>query len=214
MTGPMTAGIDVGGRRKGFDIAVLDATRVELHRTADVGTVVDLVRAADTVGVDAPAAWAPPGQRSRPDERAFTAAGICGIRYTPDGAAARARTDTYLEWVWQGLALYDALEAAGVPTVEVFPTAAWTRWFGPRGTRTRLAWTRASWRHLLASGLQVHGVDGRPTQDAMDAVAAALVSRQHLDGTVQRFGTLVVPAAGTTALQPRTAQRRAPRQRP
>lgn len=196
----VVAGVDVGGRRKGFDVAVLSRRRAELHRTTDVDRAVALVRGATLVGVDAPAAWAPDGQSSRPDERAFARAGVCGIRFTPDEATARARSDRYLEWVWNGLALYDALAEAGVTTTEVFPTAAWTRWLGTRDTRTRLAWTRGGWDRLLAGGLEVVGPRGRPTQDAMDAVAAALVAGQAQAGDVERFGTLVVPAVASWPL--------------
>lgn len=193
-------GVDVGGPRKGFDVAVLDDDdRVAVHRAGEVGEVVARAAGARLVGVDAPAAWAPAGQRSRPDERAFARAGICGIRFTPDEAAARARDDDHLGWVWQGLALYAALASVDVPAVEVFPTAAWTRWLGPRGEHRRLAWTREGMARLRADGLADDAGD-RPSQDAMDAVAAALVTRQATAGTVERFGALVVPAAGTWPL--------------
>lgn len=190
-------GVDVGGAAKGFDVAVLDDRgRADLHRTRDAHQVVSLAAGALLVGVDAPTAWAPTGQRSRPDERAFARAGICGIRYTPDEASARARTDAYLDWVWQGLELHAALGAAGVRVVEVFPTAAWTRWLGPRRAQSRLAWARAGLARLRADGLADDAGD-RPSQDAMDAIAAALVARQAHEGAVERFGALVVPAAGS-----------------
>lgn len=192
-------GVDVGGRRKGFDVAVLDADdHVELHRAGSPDEVVALTRGARLVGVDSPAAWAPHGQASRPDERAFTRAGICGIRYTPDEASARARTDDFLGWVWQGLALHAALDAAGVLHVEVFPTAAWTRWLGPRAGRTRARWSREGLMRLRAGGLSV--TPPATTQDARDAVAAALTSRQASAGKVQRVGELVVPTAGSWPL--------------
>lgn len=193
---PRTVGVDVGGPRKGHDVAVVDDDRVRWHRATTPAQVVRLARGAACIGIDAPARWAPSGQRSRPDERAFVRAGICGIRFTPDEATARARTDGYLDWIWQGLALFDALAGAGLPTIEVFPTAAWTRWLGPRGEHTRLAWTRSGLQLLRAGGL-VDDAGDRPTQDAMDAVAAALVARQATTGTVERFGALVVPAAGS-----------------
>ncbi len=194
------AGVDVGGHRKGFDVAVLDAVdRVSLHRARDPAQVVALVDGACLVGVDSPAAWAPDGQASRPDERAFTRARVCGIRYTPDEARARARADDHLGWVWQGLELYAALAAAGVPSIEVFPTAAWTRWLGPRGERSRARWSREGLERLRTEGLA--DAPAATTQDARDAVAAALVTRQTTDGTVEAFGTLVVPAIGTWPLQ-------------
>lgn len=197
------AGVDVGGPAKGFDVAVLEADgRAWLHRTREVHEVVGLVSGAVLVGVDAPIAWAPPGQRSRPDERVFARAGICGIRYTPDEASARARTDDYLGWVWQGLALHAALATAGVGTIEVFPTAAWTRWLGPRGSRTRLVWTREGIERLRAGGL-VDDAGSRPSQDEMDALAAALVAAQADRGTTQHFGALAIPAVGRWPLPPR-----------
>lgn len=191
----LVAGVDVGGPRKGFDVAVLRGPTVHVHRTTDPRAVAATVADAVLVGVDAPAAWAPHGQASRPDERDFARAGVCGIRYTPDEAAARARTDGYLDWVWQGMALYGALADAGIPSVEVFPTAAWTRWCGARGRRSRLAWARAGLRRLRAEGLDDDAGD-RPSQDAMDAIAAALVARQATAGAVERFGALAVPAVG------------------
>lgn len=193
------AGVDVGGPRKGFHVAVLGpGDVVAVARAATVDEVVARCGGAVLVGVDAPAAWAPPGERSRPDERAFTRAGICGIRYTPDEATARARTDGYLDWVWQGLALYGALHAAGLGTAEVFPTASWTRWLGPRGRRPRGAWSGDGMGRLRAGGLDDAGV--ATDQDQRDAVAAALTARQATAGTVERFGALVVPAVGSWPL--------------
>ncbi len=192
--------MDVGGPRKGFDVAVLDVEDgVTLHRTRDPVQVVALVHGACLVGVDSPMAWAPDGQASRPDERAFARARVCGIRYTPDEARARARTDDHLGWVWQGLQLYAALAAAGVPSTEVFPTAAWTRWLGPRGERSRARWSREGLQRMRAAGLT--DTPAATTQDARDAVAAALVTRQVTHGDVEEFGTLAVPAAGTWPLQ-------------
>lgn len=194
-------GVDVGGQRKGFDVAVLDAdTRVRLHRTRDPAEVVALATWARLVGVDSPAAWAPPGQASRPDERAFTKARICGIRYTPDEVRARARRDDFLDWVWQGLGLYAALGAAEIPAIEVFPTAAWTRWLGPRAGRSRPRWSREGLQRLRDHGLV--DVPSAAYQDARDAVAAALTARQATEGSVERFGMLVVPAKGTWPISP------------
>ena len=40
------------------------------------------------VAVDAPAEWAPPGERSRPCEKSFAESRVCGIRFTPDADTA------------------------------------------------------------------------------------------------------------------------------
>jgi predicted nuclease with RNAse H fold len=184
------AGVDVGGSRKGFHVALLDDDlRVALERAATVDSCVAAVRGAAVVAVDAPAAWAEPGERSRVCERAFLAARVCRIRPTPDEAVGTGRTDTYYEWIERGLALWSALQAAGVATVECFPTASWTRWTGARRGRNRAAWTRA--------GLAALGVRGAVpgNQDERDAVAAALTAWQcdRRPETVERFGALVVP---------------------
>jgi predicted nuclease with RNAse H fold len=189
----MWAGVDVGGSRKGFHVALLDdGLSVSLDRASTVARCVELVRAAAVVGIDAPAAWAAHGEGSRADERAFLAARVCGIRPTPDAATAGARTDRYYEWVERGLELWAALRAAGVHAVECFPTASWTRWVGPRGGAGRGAWSRA--------GLAALGLDGAPpaNQDERDAVAAALTAWQcdRQPASVERFGDLVVPRPG------------------
>jgi predicted nuclease with RNAse H fold len=190
------AGVDVGGRRKGFHVALLDeAWAVTLGRAPSVDRCVDVVGGAVVVGVDAPAAWADAGERSRACERAFAAAGVCGIRPTPDAAAAAVRTDRYYEWIERGLELWAALRVAGVCAVECFPTASWTRWGGRRGRTGRGAWSRA--------GLAALGLEGdRPAnQDERDAVAAAVTAWQsdRRPSSVERFGDLVVPRPGPPA---------------
>lgn len=189
----MWAGVDVGGSRKGFHVALLDGgRRVSLARAPTVERCVALVRAAAVVGIDAPASWAAPGEGSRACERAFASAGVCGIRPTPDEATAVARTDRYYEWVERGLELWAALRGAGVPAVECFPTASWTRWTGRRGAAGRGTWSSA--------GLAALGVDGdrARNQDERDAVAAAVTAWQcdRHPATVERFGELVVPRPG------------------
>jgi predicted nuclease with RNAse H fold len=151
------------------------------------------------VAVDAPSAWAEPGQSSRADERAFARAGVCGIRFTPDEATAARRTDGYYEWVEQGLARWAALRAAGVPAVEVFPTASWTRWLGGRASSSRAAWSA---RGLARVATTVAGLDGVRDQDTRDAVAAALTARQWdvAPDSVESFGGLVVPRPDTLVL--------------
>jgi predicted nuclease with RNAse H fold len=179
----MWAGVDVGGRRKGFHVAVVDAGGLvfgpeQAGRPTDV---VQLVRSAELVAVDSPRSPAPDGERSRSCER-DVAQVVCGIRYTPERALLDG--NAYYEWILHGLELYAALEAAGIAAIECFPTAAFTRWAGPRGRRTRAAWTRE------ALGLAVaHGQDGR------DAVAAALTARSAALGLVDEFGEIVVPRA-------------------
>lgn len=146
----MHAGIDVGGRRKGFHLAgVDDDGRVELRRAPDVehaAAVIDRWRPT-SVAVDSPRTPAPLGHRSRAGEREL-ARSVCQIRYTPDEPTIRARTDRYYEWIEHGFELYAALATHAV--IECFPTASWTRWEGLRGHEQRAIWsTRALDRHRL-----------------------------------------------------------------
>jgi predicted nuclease with RNAse H fold len=182
-------GVDVGGKRKGFDVAVIDDRRVlalQGHRTCE--QVVDIVIADQPVivGIDSPRTCAPDGRTARDDEL-LLARSICGIRWTPD--ARRVRGAMYYAWILEGLALFEALAAEGAEVIEVFPTASWTRWHGKRGSRTRADWTRQG---LAALGLE--NLPARTNQDQRDALAAAMTARQHSLGRTETIGNIVVPA--------------------
>ena len=84
-------GIDVGGRRKGFDAAVVhDDGPVELHGRLGLADVVAIVEAAAPriVAIDSPRVCARAGQRSREGEQQV-ARSVCGIRWTPVQARGR-----------------------------------------------------------------------------------------------------------------------------
>ena len=201
MTSGAWVGIDVGGRRKGYHVAVIDddLRLVELMRSGDADVVSrGLPERVRIVAIDAPAEWAPPGEQSRPCERLFAQSSMCGIRFTPDEATAERRGDGYFEWIDCGLDLWARLRQLGVPVVEGFPTASWTAWLGPRARSTRAAWTTRGLEWLRRQG--VTGLDGVRNQDERDAVAAALTARQAVvaGATVLRFGVLVVPTAGSS----------------
>jgi len=175
-------GVDVGGPRKGFDVALIDDDAVRVLARLDRDGVVALAAAERpaVIGIDSPCSVAPAGATSRADERALARA-VCGIRWTPD------RLDgPYYSWVVEGLRLYGAL--AGHGTIEVFPTASWTRWLGPRGSESRAAWTR---RGVAALGLG--GVPERTNQDQRDAIAAAVTARAYSRGQTDAFGEIIVP---------------------
>jgi predicted nuclease with RNAse H fold len=183
------AGVDVGGRRKGFHLALVDEERLRAGpvRKATVAEAIRWLswRVPRLVAVDSPIEPAPDGMRSRPEERLLTRA-VCGIRYTPDRATLSR--SHYYEWILRGLDLYAALEVAGLAAIECFPTASFTRWAGPRGSATRAAWTRTA---LAALG--VAGVPPGLSQDGRDAIAAALTARVLDQGRAERFGKIVVP---------------------
>jgi len=182
-------GVDVGGKRKRFDVAVVDDRRLlalagNLDRQAVIG-VVDAERPA-IVAIDSPRSCAPEGHTTRAGERQL-ARSICGIRWTPDERHVRA--SAYYAWIAEGLALFDALAVLGIETIEVFPTASWTRWHGARGARSRSAWSREG---LAALGLE--DVPPRTNQDQRDAIAAAVTARQHGQGLTETMEEIVVPA--------------------
>jgi predicted nuclease with RNAse H fold len=181
-------GVDVGGKRKGFDVAVIDDRRVlalQSHLTCK--QVVDLAmeNRPAVIAIDSPCCCAPEGQTAR-DGELHLAKSICGIRWTPD--ERRVYASAYYAWIVEGLALFDALAAHSVEVIEVFPTASWTRWYGKRGPRTRATWTRQS---LAALGLD--GVPARTNQDQRDAIAAAMTARQHSLALTEAMGDIVVP---------------------
>jgi predicted nuclease with RNAse H fold len=184
------AGVDVGGLRKGFQVAALDERRI-LHGPVNVPSVAGTVELLESlaplaIGIDSPRAPAPPGARSRMCERQLAAA-VCGIRYTPD-ADALAEGGSYYEWIHNGLALYSALADGGAcRVVEVFPTATWTRLAGPRGSQPRGAWSAAALRSLGLEGLRGR----RLNQDDRDAIGAAWTARMcSVPGAIEWFGEI------------------------
>lgn len=190
----VTLGVDVGGRRKGFDVAVLDGSTVALlasGASCDQVVEVALESAPAAIGVDSPARCAPPGERSRAGER-LLAREVCPIFYTPDERTVRSGNPFY-GWVVEGLALYEALRQRlpGTPCPEVFPSAAWTVWAGPRDGRPKAKWSRLALRRAGVAGLPA-----RCSQDARDAVGAALVAAEYHRGRARDFGGIAVPGTG------------------
>jgi hypothetical protein len=92
-------GVDVGGRRKGFDIALVDDRRVvALAGRLDRRAVIECVETyrPTVVAIDSPRCWAPAGKATRDGERRL-AKSICGIRWTPD--ERRGRASQYYAWI-------------------------------------------------------------------------------------------------------------------
>ena len=112
----------MGGKRKGFDAAVIDDRRVlVLQSRMTCQQVVDLVTTNPpaVVAIDSPRSCAPEGKTARDGELQL-ARSICGIRWTPD--ARRVHASAYYAWILEGLALFHALAAHDVEVIEVFPT--------------------------------------------------------------------------------------------
>jgi predicted nuclease with RNAse H fold len=190
------AGVDVGGRRKGFDVAVIDADSVVAvaRRCANPVAVLDFLTEHQPrlVAVDSPRCAAPAGTRSRAGERRL-AREICGIRYTPSQDVLD-EGNPYYEWIVHGLELYHALERGSWNVIECFPTASWTRCFEERGrSRTRAAWTRAG---LVGTGLV--GIPEGTNLDVRDAIAAALTARLSYKKLTETFAEIEVPRSGVS----------------
>jgi predicted nuclease with RNAse H fold len=190
------AGVDVGGKRKNFHVAVVsEAAHVE--RPMNLGTAKAVVawlaaRRPRVVAVDSPRTAALPGELSRKPERDLVRAGICGIRFTPHEDALRSHPRRYYEWVLNGFELYEELASAaewtGWSVIECFPTASFTRLGRPRGKSSRAAWSRE-----VLDGVGLPGLPQGMNQDERDAVMAAVTGRAYDQGRVQTFGELVVP---------------------
>jgi predicted nuclease with RNAse H fold len=188
------AGIDVGGRRKGFHGAGVTATGIVAgpQRLANVEGVLQWLDALgpSVVALDSPMTCAPPGERSRAGERALMKE-VCGIRWTPD--EAKLEGNAYYEWIVCGRELYEALDRerarTGWEVIEVFPTASWTVWAGLRGSLRRARWTRQALEDMALDGLPAR----RLNQDDRDAIAAAITARLHAQGKSRTFGEIVVP---------------------
>jgi predicted nuclease with RNAse H fold len=182
-------GVDVGGRRKGFDAALIDDRQIlYLRKQLTSEQVVEFLQVERpvVVAIDSPGCCAPKGQRTRACEHRVNDE-ICRIRWTPD--ESRVQGNPYYAWIEHGLELYRSLEGCRVEVIEVFPTASWTRWHGRRGSRRRSAWSREGLAHL---GLE--GVPVRTNQDQRDAIAAAVTARQHTQGMTEPMGEIIVPA--------------------
>ena len=195
-TGSLWAGVDVGAAAKGFHLALVDGRRL-VGGPARCRTAAEAVQLLSAwkprlVAVDSPLRPAPAGERSRPCEREFARAKICGLRYTPDRLTLR--TSPYYAWILNGFVLYRGLTAAGLAAIECFPTASWTRWYGPRRTTGRAAWSAAALRRLPLAE-----VPARLDQDERDAIGAALTAWEHDRDLTERFGDLVVPRCRTFA---------------
>jgi len=181
-------GIDVGGRRKAFDAALVEGqSLIGLRQRHSVDDIVAWVASMkpSVIAIDSPRSSAAPGQTHRPEEKDVREE-VCGIRWTPP--RAELERNPYYEWIVEGLRLYDALVLESVEVVECFPTASWTRWHGSRDGRSRAVWTREA-----LAALELEGVPSRTNQDMRDAIAAAVTARDYAHGRFDTFGDIIVP---------------------
>jgi predicted nuclease with RNAse H fold len=181
-------GVDVGGKRKAFDVALVEDQRlVGLRQRQSVGEVVAWEVSAEpsVIAIDSPCSCAPAGWTRRPGEKELRDA-VCGIRWTPP--SDKLAGNPYYEWIVEGLRLYEALGRQPARVIECFPTASWTRWYGERDGRPRSMWTREA-----LAALELRDVPRRTNQDMRDAIGAALTARDYQQGCFELFGEIVVP---------------------
>lgn len=182
------AGVDVGGRQKGFHVAVIEFStrglRLALHAQIAGSDAADAVTSLlehfspKVIAVDSPRAPASTGAKLRPCEHALNKAIGCGIRGTPDKGTIATRSDDLYEWIQEGWKLYTALEKQPNWTViECFPTATWARLDKVRCSVSRAKWSEdILTRELGRPGLLKH-LPQKRNQDVRDAIAAAYTAR-------------------------------------
>ena len=185
------AGVDVGGKRKGFHVAVVASSSRGLQLSLNghvagrdaAAAVLSLLErfSPRVVAVDSPRRPAPVGETQRPCEHSLTAAVRCGITGTRDEDTIAARQDHYYEWIQEGWKLYETLEQAPSWTViECFPTATWARLdrVRPRDV-SRERWSEDILQQKLVEPGLLGGLPTRRNQDLRDAIGAAYTARLY-----------------------------------
>ncbi|WP_153067043.1 DUF429 domain-containing protein [Steroidobacter cummioxidans] len=190
----VTAGIDVGGRRKGFHAVALLAGKYFAHtESCDFNAIARWCRdnKVEAVGIDAPCCWSRDG-RQRSAERELAAKRLSCFS-TPTLKQAQGHPTDYYGWMLNGADMYTALlpsfrlfdgKAVIKPVCfETFPHAIACELAG--GTIGRKDKVRRR-RELLEEA----GIDTRPLTnvDLRDAALCALTAHALLLGRVRTYG--------------------------
>ena len=198
------AGIDVGGKGKGFHAVVMRNGILTARAIAGTQEAADwcVAEGAQVVAVDAPMGWSTSG-RSRQAERELKWDGVIIQCFrTPD--AETGGTKAFYGWVWNGMELYDCLahhyrrydgmNRAGELVFETFPNAVACALAG----RVIPAKPKPATRRGL---LQAQGLDHSRLKniDEVDAALCALTALRFVEGRTMQFGNaaegfIVVPA--------------------
>lgn len=202
----IVAGIDVGGRAKGFHAVALQAGKyLDQFTATEAKNVADWccdIR-AEVVGIDAPCRWSSDG-RARPAELQLMQQKIWCFA-TPSRDAAEAHPKDHFRWMLNGAELYAELERTHQLVVddchhaseqlcfETFPQAIACALSGEIVSATR----KRSIRRAL---LDQAGIDTRALTniDRIDAALCALAAHLFSQGNCQyygdpRSGYIVVP---------------------
>lgn len=204
--GPTVVGIDAGGPRKGFHaVALTGGAYAAQLATSDPEALALWCRSevqARVIAIDAPCRWSRDG-RARPCERELRQQGIICFA-SPTRQTAASHPSGYYNWMLQGEALYQALEAShplisrlpieGPACFETFPHAiTWHL----RGGNAQAAQKRTQRRELL----QQAGIDlaALTSIDWIDAALCALTAHHAASGGAcvhygeSETGWIVVP---------------------
>ncbi|GAB4058413.1 hypothetical protein GCM10028811_08830 [Uliginosibacterium sediminicola] len=194
----IVAGIDVGGPRKGYHLAILRQRQIlAVVNSTDPQQILRqcLDAGVSAIAIDAPSQWtsnAASHRTIRSAERALLQAGIHCF-FTPTRERAAANQSGFYEWMFQGEALYQALAAHYPPArqtqpstpfcCETFPHAITHQALGSE-TRARLKRSQRS-QLLQAIGLADPQLD---SIDTLDATLCALSAQAILQGASQAYG--------------------------
>lgn len=194
-TGITTAGIDVGGERKGFHaVAMRGQEVVDTISSCDPVAIVEWCRknGATVVAVDAPISWSNTG-RARTAERALMRQGIWCFS-TPTEKAAKVHPTNHFGWMLQGAKLYRTLEKSFAHfngsnervrpiCFETFPHAIACALNGtPVSARNKRTVRRAL---LARAGIDC---DALINIDLVDAALCALSASQFAQGRFDKHG--------------------------
>lgn len=165
------AGVDVGGRRKGFHLALVDAARFlrcQHALTAEEAVAILEGWRPALIAVDSPRAPAVTG-KSRPEERCLAKA-LCRIRYTPT-RGYRAQPILRVDSRWMA-----SLRRAG--GAQPRPSRMLSHGVLDHVGRSRSG-TRARWSQRVLERQALEDLPELLNQDFRDAIGAALTARAH-----------------------------------
>lgn len=192
------AGIDVGGKRKGFHaVALRGKNFLEKITDTDPAVIVAwcLEQKATVVAVDAPCGWSKAGSSRQAERELFLFDEKIHCFATPTRAHAEANTKGFYDWVFNGEKLYQQLQkryplfngkrAKGLVCIETFPHAAACALAGQVVSAKHKASVR---REVLKGCGYDAGIRGLPNIDYVDAAICAVAAYKLRVDSYQLFG--------------------------
>jgi predicted nuclease with RNAse H fold len=192
----VVAGIDVGGKRKGFHaVALRDGAYLDQMKSRNAAEIAAWCRdtGARFIGIDAPCRWSADG-RARPAERELMEKKIWCFS-TPTLAAANAHPKGHYDWMLVGAELFHCLELdyplfggrAVDPekpaSFETFPHAITCALRGAVAS----AKSKRKDRSALLEAARIN-LPPRAVMDTIDAALCALVAARFAANSIDYFG--------------------------